>query len=383
MVLGRTPYRQLLQSIWALVGRSRFVPDASVHPWLVSLRGVSPQPVRWVNRKAPIVEDDLGDSARAQGKAFKYTTIRLSNLDPSNMTHKDIVDISGSLVFTRAVVDDSSSARGRASLYYKSVNKERAKGSAHLPFPPATRGVFYFHDRTDVHPTAGDIRFRVLPVGSAQGSDSDQDLFAKGHDLLDHNGLFPWHISLLSVIYTRRQAIYGPLKKLGCITEEAEEEVERLRESVRSNGTKGLNGLQGQVVDRFIDPFVLDLSRTMQPVIFLTKDGILPHEFFTLRLIHESRTGYSKLQCAYSGTVFVRFEMIEKGAKKRVVLRVLKFLKPPNSGDLAVQREGEFLRKWNFLKKVEQVWMAGPRTKWIPPSSLKLLEETYLPKSNA
>ncbi|KAJ3511784.1 hypothetical protein NMY22_g15542 [Coprinellus aureogranulatus] len=106
-------------------------------------------------------------------------------------------------------------------------------------------------------------------------------------------------------------------------------------------------------------------------------------EPFRLTAVQGDKRYGALKRAPYSGIVLVRFEMIEHKGKKRVVLRVLKFLKPPDPNDSVVQEEGSFLKKFHRERKVETVWMAGTQTRFITPSSFKLLEETYLPNSTA
>ncbi|KAJ3525702.1 hypothetical protein NMY22_g10465 [Coprinellus aureogranulatus] len=181
-------------------------------------------------------------------------------------------------------------------------------------------------------------------------------------------------------MYARRP-IYTFMKRRGYITEEAEKEVERLRLSLASK--ESLVHVPRETVERFTDPFIIDLSLTSHYVAFFTREGIIPHRFEPTRLTAvqgDKRYGALK-RAPYSGIVLVRFEMIEHKGKKRVVLRVLKFLKPPDPNDSVVQEEGSFLKKFHREKKVETVWMAGTQTRFITPSSLELLKETYLPNS--
>jgi hypothetical protein len=57
---------------------------------------------------------------------------------------------------------------------------------------------------------------------------------------------------------------------------------------------------------------------------------------------------------------------------------VLKYIKPPNPGDAVVQEEGELLKKYNPIDRVEVPWVARFIPKFLTPSSLKLLEEAYI-----
>jgi hypothetical protein len=61
---------------------------------------------------------------------------------------------------------------------------------------------------------------------------------------------------------------------------------------------------------------------------------------------------------------------------------VLKYIKPPNPGDAVVQEEGELLKKYCPVNKVEEPWVSLVIPKFITPSSLKLLEEAYISKDS-
>lgn len=64
-------------------------------------------------------------------------------------------------------------------------------------------------------------------------------------------------------------------------------------------------------------------------------------------------------------------------------MRVLKLLKGPNPGDTVTQKEGELLKKYNPVKNIELVWKLRFPARFLGLSSLKLLEDTYLPKGPA
>ncbi|KAJ3545690.1 hypothetical protein NMY22_g2331 [Coprinellus aureogranulatus] len=332
-----------------------------------------PQQVRCIKTIAS-QDAESGLGMKDSSKTPHSWTFTPSTLDPSRLTRNDIVDLSG---LRRCVLRDAPSS-GNRRLLVRIAYKALGTATVLLPFPAGTSGVFYFHDRRSVHPVAGGLRFRVLPAASIQGTESPLELFAKGHDLLDYTGFAPWQISLLSAMY-RKRSIYSLLKKGGCITDEAEEEVERLR----SEG-KAVCGINSQIVERFTDPFIIDLSLSEERVVFLANEGIVPHRFSVRNITRmQGLDPHWEQRSNYSGTVLVRFEMIEHQGKQRVVLRVLRFLKPPNPGDPITQEEGELLKKWDPVKKLEQVWMASSGSKWMTPSNLKLLEETYLTKTTA
>jgi hypothetical protein len=54
----------------------------------------------------------------------------------------------------------------------------------------------------------------------------------------------------------------------------------------------------------------------------------------------------------------VRFEAIRQGSQSRVVIRVLEYIEPPSLGDAVVQEEGELLKKYCPINKVEEPWVS-------------------------
>ncbi|KAJ3525703.1 hypothetical protein NMY22_g10466 [Coprinellus aureogranulatus] len=367
--------------LYPFVMRGRFATPTSPRLWAAFPIKYKPHSVRRVNT---VALQDIGVNVPERHGTFRWKaspTVRLSTLDPSRLTRSDIIDMSGKLG-CYLVPKGTPRNTEQLTVRYKALAPKKVQiPRIQIPFPPGTTGVFYFNDRRRFHPVAGDIRFRVLPVNTDQVSVNNVDFsaqFAQGHDLLGHDGLFPWRISLLSIMYARRP-IYGFMKKQGYITEEAEEEVKKLRQSPAFKKLLASQGLPRQTVEIFTDPFIIDLSAVGLDIVFFTKEGIIPVQ---LRPRQLTAVQGGLRGTPYSGIVLVRFEMIEHRGKKRVVLRVLKFLKPPDPNDSVVQEEGSLLKKFHRAKNVETVWMAGTQTRFITPSSLKLLEETYLHNSN-
>ena len=81
--------------------------------------------------------------------------------------------------------------------------------------------------------------------------------------------------------------------------------------------------------------------------------------------------------------MLARFEAVRLGSESRVVIRVFKYLKPPNPGDTVVQKEGELLTKYDPVDKVAKPWVSRVIPKSITPSSLKLLEHAYISKDSS
>ena len=84
------------------------------------------------------------------------------------------------------------------------------------------------------------------------------------------------------------------------------------------------------------------------------------------------------------GKAMVRFEMMPKKLpsgeiSNRVVIRVLKFIQPPNIDDKFVQKEGELLKQYNSKEETEWIWERSPnRLKWLSETSRKVLEDAYV-----
>lgn len=165
------------------------------------------------------------------------------------------------------------------------------------PFPPNTKGVFYFHDHTHIHPVAGELRFRVLPIDTIRDWNSVNvaELFANGHDLPDYDGWKPWGLSLLSIISDKRVGVYAYMREEGIITNEAVLQVERMK---HSDKRRDPSGRSAQVLEQITSSFVADLAKQDEMVVILHDDGITP---FRVRTLFMTRSGISVSHPLYSG----------------------------------------------------------------------------------
>lgn len=226
----------------------------------------------------------------------------IRTLDPSAYTTEDILDISGLQapeIRLAGRTDPGSCGVGIARYEGMRVTRTGVTGNgySHVPFPAGTAGIFYFQNRTSIHPLAGDIRFRVLPVDAVRDWElvDTADLFAMGHDLLLTDGFSPWSISLLSLAVKRRLGFYDFMKERGYITEEAEMQLKAVKRSVSGHGVKYMQG-RGKILEHITDPFVLDLHPTMTSLILLQEERIVPHIFITRQITAKrlkSTTGQS------------------------------------------------------------------------------------------
>ncbi|OSC96871.1 hypothetical protein PYCCODRAFT_1214423 [Trametes coccinea BRFM310] len=74
----------------------------------------------------------------------------------------------------------------RSSVFY---TYDTGKGT---PFPPGTRGFFYWKSFRGFHPMSGELRFRITP-------DARRESFTQGRDLLGPDD-FPWRIPALTIL---------------------------------------------------------------------------------------------------------------------------------------------------------------------------------------
>ena len=128
-------------------------------------------------------------------------------------------------------------------------------------------------------------------------------LFARGHDLLDHAGLRPWRVSLLSIISLRRKQLYDFMKANGHITETAEAQVQRLKTAIASQ-PRGEFGIGENIVER--STFVLDLSRFKESLMFLHEEGIMQYTFQTRHVTTMRQPGVR----FYSGAISLGFALL-------------------------------------------------------------------------
>ena len=87
------------------------------------------------------------------------------------------------------------------------------------------------------------------------------------------------------------------------------------------------------------------------------------------------------------GKAWVRFELanIPKGRSRisrtpdsrSVVMRIIEFLIPPNPGETVSQVKGELVKKFDPRTGLERPWAMSDISRFITPSSMKILEEAY------
>jgi hypothetical protein len=127
------------------------------------------------------------------------------------------------------------------------------------------------------------------------------DLFARGHDLVHHSGLKPWHVSLLSTMFFKCRVLHNFMKAHGHIADAAEMQVQSLKTAFPSR----VCGSTEQIVEQITDPFILDLSKTVESFVFLHKEGIIPYLFITRQVITKRRKGVRTSLAYYTGATLL------------------------------------------------------------------------------
>ncbi|KAF6759422.1 hypothetical protein DFP72DRAFT_1063796 [Ephemerocybe angulata] len=299
----------------------------------------------------------------------------VNNLDPRCLKIPDIVDLSG--------IYDPRVTFGVAT--------GRLQYTARTPFPPGSRGFLYYHRETVKAACAGEIRFRVVDVGSPSASAAD--LFASGRDLLDYTGYRPWRIHLTQ-LYTAQR--YDPIRRLllsqGLISAAQDREAENQFSGVSLAQRPG----RSTIIDRISDTFVIQLPAVTLNLAFIHDEGFVPSTptMFEVswRERHEPDTANASAAPwrVYKGHAVVRFELERvqrtenyfkvKMGEVVLVLRILELLDPldPDGAPFCLPEGGDFVqaqvpgRYWRMpLDRARKLGI-------ITPSSFKILEDLYL-----
>ncbi|KAF6755488.1 hypothetical protein DFP72DRAFT_342360 [Ephemerocybe angulata] len=250
----------------------------------------------------------------------------VNNLDPKRLNIRDIVDLNGP-----RQPGVSFGAAGIMLDYF----------CTKTPFPPNSRGFFYYHSRPGLPAGAGEIRFRGVDSLSAYCQSSADELFANGRDILDNTGHKPWRIHMLQVYSARR---YDPIRRLllsqGLIDATRDREIEQ---RVSAAGLKNIG--VSTILETISDTFVIQLPSLALFAAFIHEEFIVPASRVAQNLHWRDRHGIVEGSDArwreYQGSAVVRYElkkaetnnMFYKQKKGEVVLvlRILELLDPVGS----------------------------------------------------
>ncbi|TEB28707.1 hypothetical protein FA13DRAFT_1871271 [Coprinellus micaceus] len=347
---------------------------ASVRNCRVQDRFVGWQAWRGISSAAP--DYDAPSEAEAPlTKSGRRTTRFISSLDPNTLDAKDFVDISGLVAAQLHFKLSPTLAQG---VRYKSCLGENGKRRVRVPFPPGTRGFFYFR-HSHQHAAAGEIRFRIvrrevapLPVSEA---------FALGSDLIRPDGITPWGVHVLNVFHSY-PAIRNQLVAEGLVSGAQARQIDGILAS-------GVNPGPVRILENLAEAFIWKLRNPTPAMLILDREGYFfgwPNISLAtperVALNANGRTG------TRSGKALVRFELakLEPDGEPKVVIRVLKIIEPPKLEDAKIAneifREGELVHKYNMLTRRRRPWSTtrSAEDRFITPSSRKVLEEMYLPK---
>ncbi|KAF6754834.1 hypothetical protein DFP72DRAFT_353008 [Ephemerocybe angulata] len=304
----------------------------------------------------------------------------LSTLNPTKLIATDYVDLSKRKALGHTLQLNQTGAG--VVVRYK----------ARHPFPPSTRGFFYFHRPTTTteivdqdtgevrrearhgHVLSGQLRFRMVDT-------PDPARFEEGADLPGLDGL-PWHIPLAIM---HQYPIYEKLLP-HILSPQELLDIDAFLQRARLH-PKHLNAVSsrtGFILESILEPFVLDFSKDIEKVILLDPDCVAKITFKNMFTVqprdagadYVPQSGFSR----YSGQGLVRFDLVtsirvKKDPITKLSARLLKWIVPPNPDDTVFQEEGELLKKFDPSTGKERVWMAK-KGDFIPAASFKVLEDT-------
>ncbi|KAF6754583.1 hypothetical protein DFP72DRAFT_1009727, partial [Ephemerocybe angulata] len=292
----------------------------------------------------------MSSSAVQHGVVRRRQKRTVNNLDPKRLSTKDIVDLNGPCL---------------PSVSFGVPATKLDCFCTKTPFPPNSRGFFYYHSRPGLPAGTGEIRFRVVDLRSA--SRSAGDLFANGKDLLDHTGHKPWRMHMLQIYSTRN---YDPIRRLllsqGLIDATRDREIEQ---RVSAAGLKNIG--VSTILETISDTFVIQLPSLALFAAFIHEEFIVPASRVAQNLHWRDRHGIVEGSDArwreYQGSAVVRYElkkaetnnMFYKQKKGEVVLvlRILELLDPVGSDGV----------RYRLSKGGELVQGTSPSFYWFMP----------------
>ncbi|KAJ7611725.1 hypothetical protein FB45DRAFT_315200 [Roridomyces roridus] len=240
----------------------------------------------------------------------------ISSLTPANIQTADFFDLSSlrrpSICFP-TTPDDSE-----YQTYYE--NSPSRRGEIY-PFPPDTRGFFYFAPQPGLGPLASSFRFRCTPT-------ADPTSWDEGHDLLRSNGL-PWQTLVAQTAvskspFLRNQLLHEKYLTLKSLTE----------------WHKRLEGRQW-----LPSSYVLFGLRQLFPVDFgqslnfhvLTKEKVYQAR---LRNIFSANRKGTNCEYPFQGTGLAHFEL-STTSPHLLHLRIVKILTPVTASDVGSESNSE------------------------------------------
>ncbi|KDQ60099.1 hypothetical protein JAAARDRAFT_595724 [Jaapia argillacea MUCL 33604] len=253
----------------------------------------------------PSIQDGLNRKSTSSPFCFKLRT-----LDPNKLTPADFVDISSRKNFSvKGPVLPDGKASQSPVLFFRMGMRSRCQ-----PFPPNTRGFFYFYHDPDAPKLLSSIRFRLT-------ESKDPASFSAGRDLRYSNQV-PWHIYLAALALHPGYAVYKSLLLKDSLVPpdllSASPDAPRTR--FRQQGV-ALHSLYQEFPVEFLPHLVIPL---------MTPDGVI--DPLQVNNIFSDPRPHMQSH-SYLGKGFARFELStlpqHKNRPRTVVMRIVKILEGP------------------------------------------------------
>ncbi|TFK35890.1 hypothetical protein BDQ12DRAFT_267695 [Crucibulum laeve] len=159
---------------------------------------------RFYKQSSKLISGVIGQ-AKCCGSLIHQRSVRrrvrpqISTFDPARLVPEDYFDLSSRIAPNIKI----STAPTPLNPYYDVRNR------AYLPYPPGTRGFYYFHSDPSLPAAAAQIRFRVTPS-------PDPASFSEGKDLLRPSTL-PWSLQILGLASDPPKPMLKELVKQGLV----------------------------------------------------------------------------------------------------------------------------------------------------------------------
>ncbi|KAJ7235096.1 hypothetical protein B0H12DRAFT_1076182 [Mycena haematopus] len=210
------------------------------------------------------------------------------------------------------------------------------KDAEYQPFPPYTRGFFYYYVPRDLPPMAGGLRFRITPRGHPAS-------FQDGEDLL-HDGL-PWQISLpnIATAVGRKIVLRQQLLNEGLVTQAVLDKCRTMMPTRKRLDPK-------VTLYRLEQPFLVGFDH----VLYAWAIGETEIKPILLYMLTDHRKHWQRGMRPYTGSALAQFELStlpEHAGSDTVVMRIVKMLTPPTcvvpgyDNYIPAPVEGELLRR--------------------------------------
>ncbi|KAF8968777.1 hypothetical protein BDZ97DRAFT_328448 [Flammula alnicola] len=276
-------------------------------------------------------EGSVGHSVAGRPRSDRH----ILTLSPERMPSvgQQIIDLSDISLPLHYIGPKEESVR----LAFQASHKKN-KLQTFLPYPPKTRGAFYYHQDPGRPALSGELRFRMC---------NSIAKFHMGQDLQVDVGE-PWNIPLLTMV---QKAPFLPICRLltqdGLVDDDLVADLQKLPHLYRH--TK-----ESIMLYEIDQPFVVDVARSQWAVSLVTRKSL---QTVVLQKLFRAQTG--KFTPLYTGRVRARFEastLPEHAHRPALVLRVLEELTPVKcvvpdyDGFVAKPRPGEL-----FAKKYRQM----------------------------